>query len=295
MGRELKRVPLDFDWPQRQTWEGYLNPYYKLAKRCTACGATGYAPQAKLFKEQWYGNADFDPVAYGATPLTVDHPAVQEFARRNVERHPEYYGADSSAVQREARRLFELWRGQWSHHLIQADVDALVAADRLYDFTRVPRTEVQRSALRKSGGYWLPASNGYTPTAGEVNSWSLCGMGHDAVNAWVCVRARCEREGVPVECEVCHGEQDLWPSEAAKQLCESWQVVEPPTGDGFQLWETTSEGSPASPVFETLEALCEWCADNATTFGSAKATAAEWLSMLGAGFVCHTDGRNIFM
>ena len=32
----------------------------------------------------------------------------------------------------------------------------------------------------------------------------------------------------------------------------------PPKGEGFQLWETTTEGSPVSPVFETLDELCEW-------------------------------------
>ena len=29
MGRELRRVPLDFDWPQGKVWQGYLNPLYK--------------------------------------------------------------------------------------------------------------------------------------------------------------------------------------------------------------------------------------------------------------------------
>ena len=34
--------------------------------------------------------------------------------------------------------------------------------------------------------------------------------------------------------------------------------VEPPTGDGYQLWETVSEGSPVSPVFVTPEHLAQW-------------------------------------
>ena len=54
----------------------------------------------------------------------------------------------------------------------------------------------------------------------------------------------------------------------------------PPKGDGYQAWETTSEGSPISPVFETLEALCAWLAENATTFGSCRATAGEWAELL---------------
>ena len=44
-----------------------------------------------------------------------------------------------------------------------------------------------------------------------------------------------------------------------KELCE------PPKGEGYQLWNTTSEGSPISPVFETLDKLCEWCEVNETS------------------------------
>ena len=73
-----------------------------------------------------------------------------------------------------------------------------------------------------------------------------------------------------------------------KELCE------PPKGEGFQLWETTSEGSPVSPVFETLEELCAWCETNATTFGSFKATKEEWMQMLSNDFVHHREG-NIIM
>jgi len=55
---------------------------------------------------------------------------------------------------------------------------------------------------------------------------------------------------------------------------------DPPEGEGYQLWETTSEGSPSSPVFKTLDELCEWCAENATTFASNKATKEQWRKML---------------
>jgi hypothetical protein len=71
--------------------------------------------------------------------------------------------------------------------------------------------------------------------------------------------------------------------------------VDPPEGEGFQLWETTSEGSPVSPVFESLEELCEWCADNATTFAKYKATKEEWYSMLSGDFVHHKVGNAIFI
>ena len=37
----------------------------------------------------------------------------------------------------------------------------------------------------------------------------------------------------------------------------SWEI-KPPAGDGWQLWETVSEGSPISPVFTTPEELARW-------------------------------------
>jgi len=61
------------------------------------------------------------------------------------------------------------------------------------------------------------------------------------------------------------------------------------------LWETTTEGSPASPVFETLDALCEWCEENATIFANIKAAKEEWKQMLDNEFVFHKSGNAIFI
>lgn len=295
MGRELKRVPLDFDWPLKKVWGGYLNPFYKQAIECHVCGGSGLAPEAKRFSDQWYGKAPFDPVAYGARPLKVDDPALVSAATRNVNREPAFYGTGKRAIDREADRLFRHMRECWCYQLIQADVDALVAADRLYDFTRRPRNEEQARELEADGGYWMKWTNGHTPTADEVNAWSLGGLAHDGINGSVCLEARCKREGVAMYCPRCDGEQTLWPSPEIKAQAEAWEKTEPPVGEGFQLWETTSEGSPTSPVFATIEALCDWCADNATTFGSNKATAAEWRRMLDVDFVCHVEGNAVFL
>lgn len=295
MGRTLKRVPLDFSWPLNEVWGGHLNPFWAQRTACRACDGSGQAPGAKRFSDEWYGKAPFDPVEYGATPLTVDHPAIVAFAERQVERTPDYYGTGEVAVNREKRRLLGLWANQWSHHLIQADVDALVEADRLPDFTKRPINAEQRAQLEKDGGYWLKTSNGYTPTADEVNAWSIGSMGHDAINQWVCVEARCKREGVETTCKACDGDGDMWPRPEVKAAYENWEREGPPEGDGFQLWETTSEGSPSSPVFATIEELCAWCADNATTFGSFKATADEWRKMLDGGLVAHRQGNAVFM
>jgi len=40
MGRKLKRVPLDFSWPQGKTWGGYLNPFASMSVTCPGCEGT---------------------------------------------------------------------------------------------------------------------------------------------------------------------------------------------------------------------------------------------------------------
>lgn len=73
------------------------------------------------------------------------------------------------------------------------------------------------------------------------------------------------------------------------------QLLAPPKGEGYQLWETTTEGSPMSPVFTTLDELCEWCEINATTFAHFKATKEQWKSMLEDDCVCHKEGNVVFL
>lgn len=42
----------------------------------------------------------------------------------------------------------------------------------------------------------------------------------------------------------CDGDGSHWESEEAEKLCDEWTEQEPPTGLGYQMWETVSEGSP---------------------------------------------------
>jgi hypothetical protein len=70
---------------------------------------------------------------------------------------------------------------------------------------------------------------------------------------------------------------------------------EPPVGEGYQLWEDTTEGSPSSPVFATLDELCGWCEENATTFGFFKASAERWKEVLSNDFVHHKKGNAVFI
>jgi len=175
----------------------------------------------------------------------------------------------------------------WMYHLEQEDVQALIDAGRLMDFTRVPINEEQRKIVEEKiangGNRWLPFNNGYIPTAEEVNTWAReigNGIKHDSTNRYICVKSRAERLGVYGDCPYCKGNGELWQSDEIKRLYDEWQPFEPPLGNGFQLWETTSEGSPMSPVFESLDELCEWATDNETVFGSSKISKDQWMSIL---------------
>lgn len=270
MGRELRRVPLDFQWPLHQPWRGYLNPFGDASKECPHCRGYGYSPEGKRLYDQWYGQARFRPQDRGSRPWTADDAPVLAMARRNVERSPDYYGTGETAVWTEAQRLCALFNTQWSHHLNDDDVAALIAEGRLMDFTHTWSPETR----------WQPKEPAYVPTAAEVNAWSLSGLGHDSINAWVVVKAECRRLGVSSTCAHCEGEGSLWPSEEARHAYETWERTDPPAGEGYQMWETVSEGSPISPVFATPEALAQWLVGNRQGSVDEGTTYEQWLSFI---------------
>lgn len=83
----------------------------------------------------------------------------------------------------------------------------------------------------------------------------------------------CKVESGPLRCSLCYGEKEVYPR------------LDIPTGDGYQMWETTSEGSPISPVFQTPEDLAKWLAESgASAFGDMTATYDQWLGMIREGF-----------
>lgn len=259
MGRKIRRVPLDFDHPTGEVWTGFLMPERLRQEACDRCNGSGQSRAAKRLHDRWYGNAPFDPAETGSTPFTADHPTVRAKAVRNTSYRWTGIGeapipvdnVSEWRIRDEAQRLVDFYNGAWSHHLNQDDVDALVAAGRLHDFTH--------ECIQGEG--WKRIDPAPTVTAQQVNEWSLDGLGHDGINCWIVIKAACERQGIDPKCPACdgHGYTERYPGQRAE--AEAWEEEEPPEGDGWQLWETVSEGSPISPVFPTAEALAEWIAD----------------------------------
>lgn len=78
MGRLLKRVALDFDWPYKQinnvskVWISYMNPYQTFD--CPYCGKTGYSKEVLdyLNSIQWFKDR---------YPLNLNEREVEELVK----------------------------------------------------------------------------------------------------------------------------------------------------------------------------------------------------------------------
>lgn len=190
MGREVKRVALDFMWPRKKVWEGFLNPHYR---NCPACKA-GYSKTYNLLERH-------------VNSLVWDREAIKD---------PDYAKITTFLCGRAPDRSF---------------------------------------------------------------------LGHDSTDAWSAIKKLGELAGLPEDwntCATCKGD-GIHPE--AKASVEAWEPTPPPAGDGWQMWETTSEGSPISPVFDTPEKLAQWLADNgASSFGRDTATYEQWLGMIRRGW-----------
>lgn len=315
MSTTVKRVSLDFDWPLKEVWRGYTNPYAPEVKKCQACEHSGYGPFAHSIYEAWYGYRAFKPEDNGSTPFLPTDKAVLDHVIPKVEREFEFYNEEArksragvvdffsmmsqrtsleefeakwgvqvdqeafgkltDTVQVEAVRMCNLFNSQMSHHLNQDDVDALVADGRLMELTH--------DFVRGQG--WVKKVPEVVPSADEVNRWSLTGMGHDSINLHVVVKASCKRNNEVMTCPECegHGRRFHFSSDDQEARYERWEPYEPPAGKGFQYWETISEGSPVSPVFEDPADLAEWLYNHRN---HNQLTREEWVNLIAEGGAC---------
>jgi hypothetical protein len=254
MGREIKRVPLDFDWPLNKTWAGYTMPDKFHEDPCPDCDGGGWSPPAQTLFSQWYGNAPFDLTSTGSTPLAPETPAVRAFAERNVANAPEFYGTGECAIFTEGQRLADLWNRQWNHHLSQEDVDALLLAGNLRDLTH----------------RWDPETREYVAidpapeiTPAVVQEWGILSpFALTSSDAYSAIRARCEKGGYSDRCSTCDGHGGLEAYEGQRAEAEVWEQTEPPEGEGYQLWETVSEGSPITPGFANASGLAQYMTEH---------------------------------
>lgn len=271
MGRELKRVAMDFSWPINVPWKGFINELYTPMK-CPHCDH-GFTPMAKHFRDLFWGYIPFKPEDNGSVPYTFSDPDIHALAERNVSRSPEYFKREGMTVNMEAMRMAEIFNRSLHYHPNEVDVKLLFEAGDLNQLTHnfVP------------GKGWIEEKNpGHVPTVEDVrhwlvsaDSWSISGSSME----WTMSKSYCAQRGVPHECPHCEGTGEVWISPEAKQAADDWTRTEPPEGEGYQIWETVSEGSPISPVFATPEELAEHM--STTRWGADEGTSVEqWLRFI---------------
>lgn len=217
--RQVRRVPLDFDAPLGEVWEGYRMPDELRPPRCQACEGTGWSPTYRWLQATFYAN-----------PLT---------------------GTPG-----------------WYDCLTQGDVDELVAQDRLRHW--------QPDGSQR-GGRWVAVPR----DAADVNANQRRALrdrdrelDHDGTNLYLLARRRCALLGASDVCERCDGRTfDCTPQQYAAY--QAWTLTQPPAGDGWQLWETTTDGAPITPVFATADELAACCAG---MFGAGRDQWARWIT-----------------
>jgi len=115
MGRQVRRVPVDFDWPPNEVWQGFLLPECLHTNKCPDC-ENGYSPAAQSLLDLWYGNAPFNPTSTDSKPWRHDTPAIRTRVEHNLTQAPDFYGTGEAAIVREAQRLADLFNSQWAHN-----------------------------------------------------------------------------------------------------------------------------------------------------------------------------------
>lgn len=209
MGREVRRVPLDFDWPLNKVWDGFVNPHYKKCPDCENGTTTGRDRLYDLVRLLMCSGTD----------------AI------NGQCHP-YFGS--------------------------------LTDNLLYSHYKIPSMDL----AELTGGL-----------AGRSQDRPF---GHDACDEYKVMDKIIKAAGLDPKtwgiCPTCKGESM---DPAVKEEYEAWKPTPIPEGPGWQMWETTSEGSPISPVFDTPEKLARWLADTgAKTFGPMTTDYETWLKMI---------------
>jgi len=112
---------------------------------------------------------------------------------------------DGSGQNPETKQISDDWYDfegtgrKWNSRITQDEVDALWDRNRL------------RGDFKQK------------PTAEEVNAWNRGGgMGHDAINQWICVETRAKRLGVYGNCEKCNGKGYIYTAPKAHLALQMW-------------------------------------------------------------------------
>lgn len=220
MGREVRRVPLDFDGPLDTVWHGFIRPESLDMPNCVDCGGNG-----STTARRW--------VAATAHMLLMLDDDLRD-QERGRPMHPYFNSYYTTA------------------------------------YGTRPSPDI-----RELG----------TGLAGREASF----LGHDAIDGWTAANKIIAAAGLDPDawgrCAICGGSgegPETYEGQRADR--DAWEPTDPPTGEGWQLWETVSEGSPISPVFDSAEDLARWMSSPAYTRATSPLTFDTALQFVNDGW-----------
>lgn len=267
MGRELKRVPLDFDWPIRKVWEGYINPHWKPCPADNVDCFGGATAAGKwldavtrfiaLLGEESLANTPESLAHFQRVGRIYPHPYLEEWSQAPRREIPREAHQRIRAIENERERFAELRR-----HLSAHPLKLLPLTAELAELVQGLCGKNPPPLGCSSSGWAIQKQIRKLARVGE--DWGVCGV--------------CGGEGI---------------DPAAKEVYEAWQRTGPPTGEGWQLWETVTEGSPVSPVFATEEKFVRYLVDEGYSEKAARAFAKSGWAPSG-GFLVSEDGVQAF-
>lgn len=220
MSREIKRVPLDFEWPLEKVWDGYINPHFK---RCPAEGCHAGETAAGLWVQGLARLVAMLGEEAVVAPHVAEmrrsgrlfpHPYLEDWAHAPRDREPKDLVDKLASAKDETARDW-VYRAYWHRYKPQL----LPLTEELVGF--VTGLAGRRPSPPLGGNLEIDVYRALLRAAGiQDEKWGTC--------------PHCGGDGI---------------DPATRAAYEAWKPVEPPSGKGWQLWETVTEGSPISPVF----------------------------------------------
>ncbi|KRQ27126.1 MULTISPECIES: hypothetical protein [unclassified Mycobacteroides] len=260
MSREIRRVPVDFEWPINKVWEGYQLPEKYTADPCPDCYRLGYYGE-RSFGSGATASLNWLHAALYLVGMMAEDIRAQGF--EGTELQFTQFGDDRSRLHPYLATLQGI--NVYEHRRPSRDIIEL--ASGLIGDNRV--------SFGIGSDFARHATKALKEAAGVDENWG--------------------------ECPTCdgHGSVEKYPGQHVEGEAWSEEDHDPPTGDGWQVWETVSEGSPISPVFPNREGVIQWLMSPAYTWGTSRPLTREQAeAFVGAGYsigsgVIMSDGRHI--
>jgi hypothetical protein len=142
---------------------------------------------------------------------------------------------------------------RWDNKITEVEVEALMKSGRLSDASdfRGYYDDEKQAWVKWENGVQVVCEQPEFPHPDKINQWSQKGFGHDAINKWICVKARAKHLGVYGECEHCN-EGYIYDEPKARVALQFW-YLHPRKGCSRGVYIENIEQEDLPQIFEYLK------------------------------------------